>query len=165
MANRIMGITVEIGGDTTKLPTALKGVNGQIKSTQQLKDIDKLLKLDPGNTELLAQKQKLLADAVGETKEKLATLKTAAEQANTALANGDISQEQYDALQREIIETEQDLKKLETQANPSATAMQKIAATGEKLKTIGDNISSAGQKLLPVVVVKHFCNIHTEKNH
>lgn len=63
-------------------------------------------KLDPGNTELLAQKQKLLADAVGETKEKLATLKTAAEQANTALANGDISQEQYDALQREIIETE-----------------------------------------------------------
>ena len=159
MANRIMGITVEIGGDTTKLPTALKGVNGQIKSTQQLKDIDKLLKLDPGNTELLAQKQKLLADAVGETKEKLATLKTAAEQANTALANGDISQEQYDALQREIIETEQDLKKLETQANPSATAMQKIAATGEKLKTTGDNISSAGQKLLPVVVVKHFCNI------
>lgn len=150
MANRIMGITVEIGGDTTKLQTALKGVNGQIKSTQQLKDVDKLLKLDPGNTELLAQKQKLLADAVGETKEKLATLKTVAEQANTALANGDISQEQYDALQREIIETEQELKKLETQANQSATAMQKIAATGEKLKTTGDNISSAGQKLLPV---------------
>ena len=58
VANRIMGITVEIGGDTTKLQTALKGVNGQIKSTQQLKDVDKLLKLDPGNTELLAQKQK-----------------------------------------------------------------------------------------------------------
>lgn len=77
MANRIMGITVEIGGDTTKLQRALKSVNGQIKSTQQqLKDVDKLLKLDPGNTELLAQKQKLLADAVGETKEKLSTLKT-----------------------------------------------------------------------------------------
>ena len=74
MANRIMGITVEIGGDTTKLQTALKSVNAQIKSTQQqLKDVDKLLKLDPGNTELLAQKQKLLADAVGETKEKLAS--------------------------------------------------------------------------------------------
>ncbi len=88
VANRIKGITVEIGGDTTKLQTALKGVNGQIKSTQQqLKDVDKLLKLDPGNTELLAQKHKLLAEAVGETKEKLATLKTAAEQANTALAN------------------------------------------------------------------------------
>ena len=63
VANRIMDITVEIGGDTTKLQAALKGVNGQIKSTQQqLKDVDKLLKLDPGNTELLAQKQKLLAD-------------------------------------------------------------------------------------------------------
>lgn len=62
MANRIMGITVEIGGDTDKLQIALKGVNGQIKSTQQrLKDVDKLLKLDPGNTKLLAQKQKLLA--------------------------------------------------------------------------------------------------------
>ena len=151
MASRIQGITVEIGGDTTKLQNALKGVNGQIKSTQsQLKDVNKLLKLDPGNTELLAQKHQLLAEAVSETKEKLATLKTAAEQANTALANGEISKEQYDALQREIVETEQDLKNLETQANQSATAVQKIAATGEKLKMVGDNISSAGQKLLPV---------------
>lgn len=59
MASRIQGITVEIGGDTTKLQNALKGVNGQIKSTQsQLKDVNKLLKLDPGNTELLAQKHK-----------------------------------------------------------------------------------------------------------
>lgn len=151
MASRIQGITVEIGGDTTKLQNALKGVNGQIKSTQsQLKDVNKLLKLDPGNTELLAQKHKLLAEAVSETKEKLATLKTAAEQANTALANGEISKEQYDALQREIVETEQDLKNLETQANQSATAVQKIAATGEKFKTVGDNISSAGEKMLPV---------------
>lgn len=151
MASRIQGITVEIGGDTTKLQNALKGVNGQIKTTQsQLKDVNKLLKLDPGNTELLAQKHKLLAEAVSETKEKLVTLKTAAEQANTALANGEISKEQYDALQREIVETEQDLKNLETQANQSATAVQKIAATGEKFKTVGDNISSAGQKLLPV---------------
>ena len=71
MASRIQGITVEIGGDTTKLQNALKGVNGQIKSTQsQLKDVNKLLKLDPGNTELLAQKHKLLAEAVSETKEK-----------------------------------------------------------------------------------------------
>lgn len=151
MASRIQGITVEIGGDTTKLQNALKGVNGQIKSTQfQLKDVNKLLKLDPGNTELIAQKHKLLSEAIGETKEKLATLKTAAEQANTALANGEISQEQYDALQREIVQTEQDLKNLETQANQSATAVQKIASAGEKIKTAGDNISNAGQKLLPV---------------
>ena len=78
--SRIKGITVEIGGDTTKLQSALKGVNSEIKNTQsQLKDVEKLLKLDPGNTELLAQKQKLLSSAVSETKEKLATLKTAAE--------------------------------------------------------------------------------------
>ena len=152
MAGRIQGITVEIGGDTTKLQNALKGVNGQIKSTQQqLKDVNKLLKLDPGNTELLAQKHKLLGQAVSETKDKLATLKTAAEQTNTALAKGEISQAQYDALQREIIETEQDLKRLEEQANQSATAVQKIAATGEKLKTVGNNISSAGEKMLPVI--------------
>lgn len=151
MANRIKGITVEIGGDTTKLQTALKGVNSSIKDTQsQLRDVEKLLKLDPGNTELLAQKHRLLGEAVAGTKEKLETLKTAAEQANTALANGEITQDQYDALQREIIETERNLRELENQANQSATALQKISATGEKLKTVGDNISSAGEKLLPV---------------
>ena len=84
MANRIKGITVEIGGDTTKLQTALKGVNGQIKNTQSaLKDVERLLKLDPTNTNLLAQKQKLLTQAIGETKEKLTTLKTAAQQMNS----------------------------------------------------------------------------------
>ncbi|MEH2943763.1 phage tail tape measure protein [Lachnospiraceae bacterium KK002] len=151
MANRIKGITVEIGGDTTKLQTALKGVNSSIRDTQsQLKDVEKLLKLDPGNTELLAQKHRLLGEAVAGTKEKLETLKTAAEQANTALANGEITQDQYDALQREIIETENNLRDLERLAGQSAVALQKIAATGEKLKTVGDNISSAGQKLLPV---------------
>lgn len=150
-ANRIKGITIEIGGDTTKLQTALKGVNTQVKSTQQqLKDVERLLKLDPGNTELLAQKHRLLGEAVAATKEKLDTLKTAAEQANTALANGDISKEQYDALQREIIETEKDLEALEKQANESATALQSIGAKGEKLKTVGDNISNVGTKLLPV---------------
>lgn len=85
-----------------------------------------------------------------ETKQKLQTLKTAQEQANEALRNGTISQEQYDALQREIIETEQELKRLEEQANQSATALQKISATGEKLQTVGSNIESAGKKLLPV---------------
>ena len=138
MASRIQGITVEIGGDTTKLHNALKGVNGQIKSTQsQLKDVNKLLKLDPGNMELLAQKHKLLAEAVGETKEKLATLKTAAGQANTALDKGEISQEQYDALQREIVETEQDLKNLETQANQSATAANFESSMSQVQATMG----------------------------
>ena len=79
--NRIRGITVEIGGDTTKLQTALKGVNTEIRNTQsQLKDVEKLLKLDPGNTELISQKHRLLAQAVSETREKLETLKTAQQQ-------------------------------------------------------------------------------------
>ena len=145
---RIKGITVEIGGDTTKLQTALKGVNSQIKNTQsQLKDVEKLLKLDPGNTELLSQKQKLLSQSIQETKEKLTTLKTAAEQANRALANWKISQEQYDALQREIIETENELKRLEQQARESGAALQEIAAKGEKLKTIGDYFRCAYRSL------------------
>lgn len=112
--------------------------------------MEKLLKLDPSNTELLSQKQKLLADAVSSTKEKLETLKTAAEQANTALANGDISQEQYDALQREIIETEQELRNLQTEADKTNTAFAKIGAAGEVMQNVGDKISGAGEKLLPV---------------
>mgnify|MGYP000791099374 FL=1 len=151
MANRIKGITVEINGDTTKLSKALESVNKNIHTTQtQLKDVEKLLKLDPSNTELLSQKQKLLADAVSSTKEKLETLKTAAEQANTALANGEISQEQYDALQREIIETEQELRNLQTEADKTNTAFAKIGAAGEVMQNVGDKISGAGEKLLPV---------------
>ena len=150
-ANRIKGITVEIGGDTTKLQTALKGVNTEIRNTQsQLKDVEKLLKLDPGNTELMAQKHRLLGDAVRETKEKLETLKTAAEQANDALARGEISQGQYDALQREIIETENNLRDLEQQADRSAVALQKIGAAGEKLQGVGSAIEGVGKKLMPV---------------
>ena len=151
MANRIKGITVEINGDTTKLSKALEGVNKNIRNTQtQLKDVEKLLKLDPSNTELLSQKQKLLADAVSSTKEKLEALKTAAEQANTALANGEISQEQYDALQREIIETEQELRNLQTEVDKTNTAFAKIGAAGEVMQNVGDKISGAGEKLLPV---------------
>ena len=151
MANRIKGITVEIGGDTTKLSKALEDVNKNIKNTQsQLKDVEKLLKLDPKNTELLSQKQKLLADSISATKEKLATLKTAAEQANTALANGDITQQQYDALQREIVETENELKRLETEAKNAGSALQKIGDAGEVLQNVGGKISGAGEKLLPI---------------
>ena len=94
MAGRIQGITVEVGGDTTRLSKALQGVNKDIKSTQtQLKDVEKLLKLDPSNTELVRQKQQLLAQAIKDTKEKLATLKTAAEQANEQLQKGEITQQ------------------------------------------------------------------------
>lgn len=151
VASRIQGITVEIGGDTTKLSTALSKVNKEIRDTQgQLKDVNKLLKLDPGNTELMAQKHRLLAQAVGETKEKLEALRLAGQQANDALARGEISQSQYDALQREIVETEKALEELETQAGKSAVALQKIGETGEKLKSVGSSIEGAGKKLMPV---------------
>jgi len=151
VASRIQGITVEIGGDTTKLSTALSKVNKEIKSTQtQLKDVEKLLKMDPGNAELIAQKHKLLQQAVAETKEKLEGLKEAQKQADEALKNGTISQEQYDGLQREIIETEQDLKKLEAAAKESATAMDGIVQKGESLKSTGDKVAGVGEKFLPV---------------
>lgn len=151
VASRIQGITVEIGGDTTKLSTALSKVNKEIRDTQsQLKDVNKLLKLDPGNTDLMAQKQKLLTQAISETKEKLDSLKLASQQANEALAKGEISQSQYDALQREIVETEKALEELEKQADKSAVVLQKIGATGEKLKSVGSSIEGVGQKLMPV---------------
>lgn len=154
MASRIQGITVEIGGDTTKLSTALSKVNKEIRDTQsQLKDVNKLLKLDPGNADLMAQKQRLLTQAISETKEKLDSLKLASQQANDALASGEISQSQYDALQREIVETENALADLERQADQSAVALQKIGAAGEKLQSVGASIEGVGKKLLPITTI------------
>lgn len=133
----IRGLTIEIGGDTTGLQNSLKNVNSQIKTTQaQLKDINNLLKLDPTNTELLQQKQKVLADEISSTKEKLEALKTAEQQAQQQFAEGKISQEQYDALKREIIATEESLKSLETEAKNAPTQMQQsIEGLNTKIKT------------------------------
>lgn len=154
MASRIQGITVEIGGDTTKLSKALESVNKSIKGTQSgLKDVNKLLKLDPSNTELVVQKQKMLKDAIEATKEKLATLKTAAQQANEQLANGEITQQQYDALQREIVETEQNLRSLQDQAATTNATLAKIDEAGEKLQNIGSSVENVGKKFLPVTAV------------
>lgn len=151
MADRIKGITIEIGGDTTGLDKALSGTNKEIRNTQsQLKDVERLLKLDPSNTELLKQKQKLLADAVGETKEKLDTLKEAERQAEEQFKQGKISQEQYDALKREIIATEQQLEKLEDQAGKSNVALQKIGQAGEAVKEVGGKVTDVGQKMMAV---------------
>lgn len=152
MASRIQGITVEIGGDTTKLSTALSKVNREIRDTQsQLKDVNKLLKLNLGNADLMAQKQRLLTQVINETKEKLDSLKLASQQVNDALARGEISQSQYDALQREIVETENALADLERQADQSAVALQKIGAARKKLKSVGSFIEGVGKKLLPIL--------------
>ena len=151
MASRIKGITVEIGGDTTGLDKALKSVNSSIKTTQSsLRDVNKLLKLDPTNTELLTQKQKLLKEAIGTTKEKLDALKSTQEQAKTQMENGDLGADKYDALQREIIETEQELQKLAQEAVNSNATLAKIEEVGGKLENVGSKISSVGTALLPV---------------
>lgn len=148
MASRIKGITVEIGGDTTGLEKALKGVNSSIKTTQSaLKDVERLLKLDPTNTELLTQKQKLLKDAIASTSEKLETLKEAQKQTKEQLERGELGQDKYDALQREIVETEQELKRLQEQAATTSVTLEKIAAAGDKFEKAGDSITNAGKQI------------------
>lgn len=112
MADRIKGINVVIGGDVTGLSKALQGVNKQINSTQsQLKDVERLLKLNPNSTELLAQKQRLLAEAVANSKTKLDALKEAEKQVQQQFERGEVSQQQYEGLQREIIAATSDLDK------------------------------------------------------
>lgn len=148
MADRIKGITVVLGGDTTGLNKALSGTNKEIKNTQaQLKDVERLLKLDPTNTTLLEQKQRLLADAVGETKSKLDTLKTAEKQVQEQFKKGDVTQQQYDALQREIVATEQALQRLEAQANDSTTAVERI---GDAAQSVKSGAASVQQAFAPV---------------
>ena len=96
--NNIKGITIDIGGNTTGLSKALADVNKTSKNLQnELKQVDKLLKLDPKNTEILEQKQKLLSGAIGNTKEKLETLREAERQAQQQFQKGEISEEQYRA--------------------------------------------------------------------
>lgn len=154
MANRIKGITVEIGGDTTGLDKALKSVNTSIRSTQSaLKDVNRLLKLDPSNTELLSQKQRLLKDAIAATKEKLDSLKVAQEQAKQQLENGELGQDKYDALQREIVETEEDLRRLQQETATTNTALSKIDVAGQKMETVGNSIAGAGKKMMGVTTV------------
>ena len=147
MSNRVKGITVEIGGDATGLDKALKGIEKEIRSTEStLKDVNKLLKLDPKNTELLAQKQKLLQQEISQTESKLNGLKEADKQAKAQLESGDLGQEQYDALQREIIETENRLKSLkETTGSASST----LAAVSKTTGDFGNKAKNLGQSLLP----------------
>lgn len=161
MADRIKGITVQIGGDTTGLSKALSGVNKQIKNTQsQLKDVEKLLKLDPTNTKLLEQKQRLLSGAVEETKTKLDSLKNAEKEVQQQFKDGIISQSQMDAFNREMVEAQQvfDAAKEKAKefggvvAQEMQIAGQKVSDMGEKISDAGDKISGAGKKLAPVTV-------------
>ena len=131
MANRIKGITVEIGGDTTGLDKALKGVNSSISKTQSaLNDVNRLLKLDPTNTVLVAQKQELLTQAISQTEEKLSALEAAQEQVTAAFQRGDIGVDKYQAFQREIEETRGKLNKY----GPSGKAVCRNGNRGGRLR-------------------------------
>ena len=142
MADRVKGITIELNGDTTPLNKALSSTNKEIKNTQtQLKDVEKLLKLDPTNIKLLEQRQRLLAQAVEETKKKLDTLKEAEKQAQEQFAKGEISQQQYDGLQREIAATEQELKKLEDAAQNSNARLAQVSAAAQQFSDAAGKVA------------------------
>lgn len=145
--NRIKGITIEIGGDTTNLQKSLKAVDSSLKNTQSsLKDVNKLLKLDPSNTELLRQKQELLKGAINDTSERLKTLKDAYKQLDGQ--GTEQAKQQQEALAREIVDTEQNLKSLKEQYKDfGSVAQQQLQAVGDKLKDVGGKMEGVGQDL------------------
>lgn len=149
MAGTIKGIIVEIGGDTSGLQKALKNVNSATSNlTKELRGVNSLLKLDPTNTELVAQKQTILAQNIEETSEKLKVLKEAQQKADDAIKNGtQISDENYRNLQREIINTENKLKDLQVQASKWTTAGKTVEEYGNKIQTLGTKIDDVGNKL------------------
>jgi len=167
LPNRIQGITVEIGGDTQGLSKALSGVNKEIRTTQsQLKDVERLLKIDPGNTELLRQKYELLNDSIDSTEEKLDALKKAEKQVQQQFERGEVSQDQYNGLQREIIATEQALGRLQDEAkdtqrridgideDPVEDVKKAADDAGDALKDAGDDASHFGDMLKAGAIVE-----------
>lgn len=152
MAGAIKGITVEIGGETTKLGKALGDVEKQTKSLQkELKGVETLLKMDPGNVTLLTQKQELLSKSIEQTESKLKTLKDTEDQVNEAFKKGEISEEQYRDFQREIVNTEGKLKSLTDQYREfGSVSAQQIAAAGENVKDFGGKVEAAGKAFMPV---------------
>lgn len=148
MANNIKGITIEIGGDTSKLDKALSGVNGKAKVLQnELKAVNQALKLDPKNTELLEKKQQILAESIQNTQEKLKLLKTAQEQAREAFEKGELPEEKYRALETEIIQTENELKSLTAEALKSKTTWKDV---GNSIQEAGGKIEDVGKKMSAV---------------
>lgn len=139
MANRIKGITVEIGGDTTGLDKALKSVNSSISKTQSaLNDVNRLLKLDPSNTTLVAQKQQLLSQAVEETSKKLEALEDAQEQVEAAFKNGDMGQDKYMAFQREVEETKKKLTQYKSELSGLEIEQTSLATNLTRLQKLFD---------------------------
>lgn len=150
MAGSIKGIIVEIGGDTSGLQKALKQVNSATSNlSKELSSINKMLKFDPKNTELLAQKQAVLSQNIKETTNKLNELKQAQKLADDTIKNGGtISQENYRNLQREIIKTENQLKQLKIEASNWTAVSKSLDNISKKMKSVGDNVSDLGIKFL-----------------
>lgn len=144
--DKIKGIKIELDADCTKLNNALKASEDQIRSSvSKLKDINKLLKVDPGNIELLNQKYNTLKNEIAGAEEKLKTLKSVQEQMQR---EGKVGTEEYDKLQREIVETEQKVKSLTKEMKEfGSISAQKIAAAGEKMKDVGNKISGVGDSM------------------
>lgn len=147
--SRVAGITIEFDGDFKKLKDGLKSVDTDLRNTQDnLKDVNKLLKMDPGNTELLNQKYKDLTGSIDSTKSRLNVLKDAEAQ---MAAKGLQGTEDWDKLQREIVETEQKLKSLTKEMeNFGSVTAQKVAAAGQKVSEVGTKMESAGKSIMPV---------------
>lgn len=145
MGNRIKGITVEIGGDTTGLDKALRNVNSSITKTQSaLNDVNKLLKLDPSNTVLVAQKQQLLSQAVSQTSDKLEALESAQEQVVAAFQRGDIGQDKYQAFQREVEETRGKLNQYKNDLSSLQTEQDRLSSNTARLEKL---FSSTGTQV------------------
>ncbi|WP_353423979.1 hypothetical protein [Christensenella massiliensis] len=148
MAQRIKGITVEIGGDTQPLNKALKDVSKTASSlNSELRVIDKLLKLDPTNTTLLAQKQEVLAKSIENTTKKLNVLKSAQEQAKAQLERGEIGADQYRALERQVISTENSLNRLQNEAQQTDEAFDKMGNAAQKSEKDMKSLSVGGVAL------------------
>lgn len=137
MASRIKGITVEIGGDTSGLEKSLSAVNNSIKKIQsQLRDVNNLLKLDPSNTILLAQKQELLQSAIGDTEKKLEALEQAQEDVTKAFERGDLGKDQYMAFQREVEETRGALNRYKADLSGLQSEQERLASNTERLNKL-----------------------------
>ena len=149
--DRIAGITIQIDGDTTPLQKALQGVDKSLKQTQSnLKDVNKLLKMDPGNVTLLKQKQDLLKKAIEDTKTKIDKEKEALSQLKAADQTPEVKK-QAEALERQIIADEQSLKSLkEEQKEFGSVAKQVFQAAGEKVSAFGEKIKAVGDKVKEV---------------
>lgn len=151
MAETIKGINVVIGAETTGLNKALADVNKQSRDiASELKQVERGLKFNPKDTVLLAQKQKLLGDQVSAAREKLDRLRTAQEQVNEQFKKGDISEGQYRAFQREVVEAESKLKHFETQLKSTQDRSKEFA---DRMGEVSKKLEDLSKKFAPISAI------------